>query len=194
MDYAWFLFRFDGRINRAKYWLATLVILCAMIAVLLSIGILANGFGIYRGPLAVNLIGISASIQFGKADAAAKASLFPHLVTFSTTVFFGWIYAATAIKRLHDRDKSGWWTVPFIVATGLNGQFSDWLGDSWFAVVVGVGVFVAFAWGMVEIYCLKGTTGPNRFGLGPLISADTRQSWDQQTELEFVPRSAGPTM
>ena len=31
MDYAWFPFSLEGRINRAKMWLATLIILCWMI-------------------------------------------------------------------------------------------------------------------------------------------------------------------
>ena len=30
MDWVWFLFEFDGRINRAKLWLAMLVIVCWM--------------------------------------------------------------------------------------------------------------------------------------------------------------------
>jgi uncharacterized membrane protein YhaH (DUF805 family) len=31
MDWTWYLFRFDGRINRAKLWLANLIIVCWMI-------------------------------------------------------------------------------------------------------------------------------------------------------------------
>src|SRR3954452_24180455 len=31
MDYAWYLFRFDGRINRARCWLALLIVICWMI-------------------------------------------------------------------------------------------------------------------------------------------------------------------
>ena len=31
MDRVWFLFSFKGRINRAKYWLAGLVIVCRML-------------------------------------------------------------------------------------------------------------------------------------------------------------------
>ena len=31
MDWTWFLFSFEGRINRAKYWLAGLVIACWML-------------------------------------------------------------------------------------------------------------------------------------------------------------------
>jgi len=40
MDWVWFLFEFDGRISRAKAWLALLVILCWMVLVAtLMIGI-----------------------------------------------------------------------------------------------------------------------------------------------------------
>ena len=33
MDWTWYLFRFDGRINRAKLWLAVLVLLGLMMVV-----------------------------------------------------------------------------------------------------------------------------------------------------------------
>ncbi len=35
MDWVWFLFAFDGRINRAKVWLGLLVILCWMVFIAL---------------------------------------------------------------------------------------------------------------------------------------------------------------
>jgi uncharacterized membrane protein YhaH (DUF805 family) len=191
MDYAWFLFRFDGRINCAKYWLGTLVILCCMVFVLILLAALAVGFGI-GGPLNIDLIGISASIQFTD-DLPAKASLFPQIVTIPMTFFFGWCYAAVSIKRLHDRNKSGWWMNPFIVATGLYGQFGYLFGGSWAAAFIGLAVFIAFIWGLVEMYCLKGTRGPNRFGPDPLAPRETPARWDQHSELEFVPHRAGPT-
>ena len=31
MDYVWYLFRFDGRINRARCWLALLIMICWML-------------------------------------------------------------------------------------------------------------------------------------------------------------------
>jgi uncharacterized membrane protein YhaH (DUF805 family) len=65
MDYKRFLFRFEGRINRARYWLATLVILCSMISVLLLLAAICLVFGIPTGPLTINIIGISASLQPG---------------------------------------------------------------------------------------------------------------------------------
>ena len=189
MDWTWYLFRFKGRINRAKYWLAALIILCWMIFVLMVLAAVARIFGI-GGPLAINVIGISASIQLSD-DPASKASLFPQIVTIPMTFVFGWSYAAASIKRLHDRNKSGWWMVPFIVATGVYDQFANRLGGSYAAAVLGFAVFILFIWGLVEMYFLKGTNGPNRFGPDPLAPRDTRPRWDQQSELEFEPHRAG---
>jgi hypothetical protein len=49
--------------------------------------------------------------------------LFPQIVIIPMTLVFAWFYAAASIKRLHDRNKSGWWMIPFVAATGLYGQF-----------------------------------------------------------------------
>jgi uncharacterized membrane protein YhaH (DUF805 family) len=197
MSYAWFLFRFDGRITRAKYWLATLILLCWMIFTLLSLSHLADLFGITAGPFSVDLGGISASIELPEnIPAAARASWFPLAVNISMTCAFAWPYAAVSIKRLHDRNKSGWWVIPFIVATGLYSEFGDRLAGSWAKPFVGLAAFVLFIWSLAEMYWLRGTRGPNRFGPDPLAPAtpiDTRPGWDQHSELEFVPHSAGPS-
>ena len=76
MDYAWFLFSFKGRINRAKLWLALLVILCWMI----FLGVLIVTVG--------SLFGGPKSFSFGVNDifrildpatyrSLSKADLFP---------------------------------------------------------------------------------------------------------------------
>ena len=113
------------------------------------------------------------------------------------TLFFGWCYATASIKRLHDRNKSGWWIVPYLVVPGLNGQFDAWLGGSWLAVFIGYATFVALAWGLAEMCFLRGTRGPNRFGPDPLTPANPggngASQWDQTGELEFVPLSASPS-
>jgi uncharacterized membrane protein YhaH (DUF805 family) len=123
MDYKWFLFSFKGRINRAKYWLATLIILCWMIFVLLILATLARVFGISGGPLAIDIIGISASIPLADDDAPSKVSLLPQLVTIPLTLLFGCCYAAVSIKRLHDRNRSGWWAVPMYGVPSLYLQY-----------------------------------------------------------------------
>ena len=69
---------------------------------------------------------------------------------------FLWVYFATAIKRLHDRDKSGWWMVPFFVLPGLYNQFADRLPDSHFMMVPALISFGLYVWGFVEMFCPEG--------------------------------------
>jgi uncharacterized membrane protein YhaH (DUF805 family) len=192
MDYKWFLFRFEGRINRAKYWLAMLIILCWMMFVLMLLAAIGSIFGIGDRRLAIDIIGISTSFQFGDDAPLAKASLFPRIVTVPMTLVFAWCYFAASIKRLHDRNRSGWWMLPFFAVPSLHGQFEDQLGDSYPAAFIGLAISIAFIWGYVEIAFLKGTNGPNRFGPDPLTPVDRGPRWDQQSELEFVPHRAGP--
>lgn len=60
------------------------------------------------------------------------------------SIIFTWINLAIRIKRWHDRDRSGWWI--FIEAIP----------------------FIGPIWAFVELGCLKGTYGKNRFGPDPL--------------------------
>jgi uncharacterized membrane protein YhaH (DUF805 family) len=190
MDTKRLLLRFEGRINRGRYWLASLVILGAMIGALLLLAVICLATGIPTGPLSINIIGIAASIQLTDDDAAA--GLFPRIVTLLLTLVFAWFYASASIRRLHDRNRSGWWMIPFVVATGLYTQFDAQLGGSWPAVAVGLAVFILFIWGLVEMYFLKGGNGPNRFGADPLAPTEAGPGWDQQSEIELVPHRAGP--
>jgi uncharacterized membrane protein YhaH (DUF805 family) len=76
---------------------------------------------------------------------------------------------ALGVKRLHDRDKSGWWILLFyIVPEVLNGAVQT--TDSQGVVLVGTIASVVIAiWGFIELGCLRGTAGPNRFGPDPLV-------------------------
>ena len=56
MDWTWYLFGFDGRINRAKLWLGGLV----MLAPMMVLGTVIAGIYI--------LFGGSAPLQFGASD------------------------------------------------------------------------------------------------------------------------------
>jgi uncharacterized membrane protein YhaH (DUF805 family) len=193
MGYVRFLFRFEGRINRAKYWLATLLILGCMIFTLIILSHLADRFGIPNGSFSIDLGGISASIDPPGDIPAARASWLTLLINIAMSCVFAWPYAAVSIKRLHDRNKSGWWMIPFIIAPGLYSQFGDRLAGSWVKPSIGLVAFVLLIWSIVDMYCLSGTRGPNRFGPDPLAPPDMRPRWDQQSELEFIPRSAGPS-
>ena len=88
---------------------------------------------------------------------------------------------AVCIKRLHDRDRSGWWLSlfyfgPFVfvliggfifwAAADTVGMSAEWsyLGLRLFIL----GGFALVIWGFVEIGCRRGTSGYNRFGPDPL--------------------------
>ena len=106
-----------------------------------------------------------------------------------------WVYFAISIKRLHDRDKSGWWMVPFFAVPGLHTQFADRLPDSPADLPLAFAASGLVLWGFVEMYCLKGSRMTNRFGPDPLAPkppVDTRPPWDQQSEIEMVPKAGPP--
>lgn len=206
MDWTWYLFRFDGRINRALLWQALLIV--ALAAGLLEIA--AQFIGILAGTRSTLKLGIELNFDFGLddlfklVDPRTSHSLATDLATSilkaSGMALFLWIYLATVIKRLHDRDSSGWWIVPFFFIPGLYSQFSDLLPNSSWMLPFSLTVLVLWLWGLVEMFCRPGTSGHNRFGPDPLLdiedssasAASPAQSWDQQREIEFVPPSASP--
>ncbi len=184
MDWVWFLFEFDGRINRAKMWLAMLGIICWMLFVAILMIIIEQLFGSPVKSLHFNINDVfkfvdpavlrAAIARLREGKEASPAHLVLVFFHASATLIFSWVYLATSIKRLHDRDKSGWWITPYFVIPGLYGQFGDRLPDfGWMLPLPWVAVFLMIA-GFVELYCLKGTRWPNRFGPNPLPKEQTR--------------------
>ena len=193
MDYVWYLFRFDGRINRARCWLAGLIIVCWMIFLSLVLFGLAYLFGATMpGYVNIGPDRIFALIDPAVWRSLPSANLTDLFVQAIETPLFLWVYLATSVKRLHDRDKSGWWLLLFFALPGLYSQFGGRLGNSWVAMLFGLSAFVFCVWGFVEMYCLKGSRKTNRFGPDPLAPIDTRPGWDQQSETEPVPHTASP--
>jgi uncharacterized membrane protein YhaH (DUF805 family) len=198
MDYVWYLFRFDGRINRARCWLAGLIMICWMIFLSLVLFGLAHLFGATMP----EYFNIGPNRIFALIDPAVwrslpSANLTDLLVQTVETPLFLWVYLATSVKRLQDRNKSGWWIVPFFALPCLYGQFGDRIGDwlgYWPTLLLGLAGFVFSVWGFIEMYCLRGTKGANRFGADPLAPRDTRPDWDQQSEIEMVPNKADATL
>jgi uncharacterized membrane protein YhaH (DUF805 family) len=192
MDWTWYLFRFDGRINRAKLWLAGPVLLGLMMVVGAAIVAIQSLLG---GPTSFHF---GAKDLFKLVDPEAYRSLtladLPRLlVKLLGTTLLMWVYFAASIKRLHDRDKSGWWMVPFFAVPGLYNQFADRLPDSHADLPLAFAASALCLWGFVEMYCLKGSRKTNRFGADPLAPPpprDTRPPWDQQSEIEMVPHKA----
>ncbi len=57
-----------------------------------------------------------------------------------TTALLVWPCTAVGVKRWHDRDRSGWWVLVYLIP------------------------LVGWAWTLVACGLLRGSVGPNRFG------------------------------
>jgi uncharacterized membrane protein YhaH (DUF805 family) len=117
MDWNHLYTNFDGRISRQPFWIGTLVLWAASIALSILAGIIVGS-----ASTAMMLIQLVIGLAF----------LVPSL--------------AVAVKRFHDRDKSGWWVLIIFIP------------------------LIGFIWYLVELGFLPGTPGPNRFGPDPLGS------------------------
>ena len=89
-----------------------------------------------------------------------------------------WINLATTAKRLHDRNRSGWWAIVVVAVNRLSflyyGLFFglhfgvDVLGIQEMLLVMGaVALSVLQTWIVIELFFVIGTDGPNRFGPDP---------------------------
>ena len=110
------LFSFQSRIPRRQYW---------------------AGYGIQM---------LASLVLGGIAGGAAAASNSPGLmvaILVPVYIFAIWSGLALAVKRCHDRDKSGWF------------------------LLVGLIPIVGAIWLFIEVGCLRGTEGANRFGEDP---------------------------
>jgi uncharacterized membrane protein YhaH (DUF805 family) len=79
------------------------------------------------------------------------------------------------IKRLHDRGRSGWWVVVFVILPQILGSISDRLTDGspiWW-VLAGTACVLG-VWGLIEIGFLRGTDGDNDYGPDPLAKSNYR--------------------
>jgi uncharacterized membrane protein YhaH (DUF805 family) len=192
MDWLWFLFSFEGRINRAKFYLAGLVLLCWMIFLVFLFVVVSAAYGDFRSfGLNTGLVSLHATLDgprsfhldindiFALVDPATYRALPRTDITAAlahavVTPLFLWIFLAVSVKRLHDRDKSGWWMVLFFAVPGIYKQFEDRLPDTYFLLPVTTAVFALTVWAFVELYFLKGTSWPNRFGPNPLGKQQAR--------------------
>lgn len=110
-------FSFQGRATRSDYWLRTFLPIVVISIVLSIVDVVIGSFD-------------------GTTGVGVLSLLF--------SVFSIWPSLAVSIKRLHDRDQSGWWILIGLIPL---------IGAIFLFVVVG---------------CLRGTYGDNRFGPDPL--------------------------
>jgi uncharacterized membrane protein YhaH (DUF805 family) len=73
---------------------------------------------------------------------------------------------AAGIKRLHDRNKTGWWLLLFyLVPSALDaaGGLVPEAGFVFGLIVLGISI-----WALVELGCLRGTIAGNPYGPDPV--------------------------
>src|ERR1051326_4508383 len=137
MDWGHLFLKFNGRTNRAKFWIACLVFVLINVLLLL-LGVATDQNGIFQ---AVNGM-------------------------LSIVILISGI--AVGVKRLHDRNKSGWYLLLFYFVPGVLAAASVLLGEFMedAAIIANVLAFVTLAivvWAFVELGCLRGTVGANPY-------------------------------
>jgi uncharacterized membrane protein YhaH (DUF805 family) len=136
------LFSFQGRLNRKPYWMTAIATMVIIIVLLLFALILIREHRFEFAGLTLTLLVI----------------LYIPLI---------WIGLAIGAKRLHDRDKSAWWLLVFYAAPGILSTAGNRMEDVGFIIlhIISFGISV---WAFVELGCLRGTPGPNRYDPDPL--------------------------
>ena len=144
------LFSFEGRIGRGTYWLAILALIVALQVVTFAPFLLESEAAVLMLALTSQFISL--------------LSLWPIL--------------ALGSKRLHDRNKNGWWLLAFwlLPFALFVGGFSIALfddprtgrsGDFATGSILVLASLPPALWGIVELGILPGTKGPNLYGADP---------------------------
>lgn len=210
MSLGHYLFSFSGRINRAKQWAGLLVGL--------AFGVLIQVlFAVTGGWAAVGDL-VDAKIKFAQFIASQQMQTF---LILACALYAAVLYTTFAIaaKRLHDRDKSAWWLLVFIVlpfVLNIPGfmmlpQYMHMMEQAVqaaqnhlpppqppqnpLATIANGAATIISLWAFVELYCLRGTIGDNRYGPDPipgkpaLASATTCSAFPDGS---IAPSTGGP--
>ncbi len=104
-----------------------------------------------------------------------------------------WINIATTAKRLHDRNRSGWWAAAVFLVNLLSYAYFGFFLGVYFGVDISITKELLLAmlavalpllqtWVVIELFFLMGSDGRNRFGPDPLSQVAT----DAQTAARAV--------
>lgn len=139
---------FSGRSRRKEFWMFQLLNII-MIAVFLGpiyriiIGNMMSQMAV--APDGTYAPAASAGFQFGDHPIAIAFAAIG--VLWALFVLIPGI--AVTVRRLHDRDMSGWWYLGFVVLS----------------IIPLIGIVASI--GFLVVMCLEGTKGTNRFGADP---------------------------
>jgi uncharacterized membrane protein YhaH (DUF805 family) len=134
------LFNFSGRINRRAFWVS----MGALFIVQTFLPLLIVFLDRVTGYMIVNVL----------------------------YWFFLFAICAICAKRLHDRNRSNWWIIvvsmPWIIGSPIFilPIIFRW-GNAGLYVYYTISALVG-VWLIIDLGCLRGTIGPNRYGPDPL--------------------------
>jgi uncharacterized membrane protein YhaH (DUF805 family) len=180
-----YLFSFSGRINRAKQWAILLVGLVFGILLQVAFATLV-GWGAVQAAFQNK----TPFMQF------VTTQQFHTFLVVAGIIYLVMIYIHLAVttKRLHDRNKGAWWLLIFVLLPlVLNIPALMYLPQMFEQMITAIkaaqagghtpppqfvqpplviisrgAASIISLWAFVELYCLRGTEGPNRFGSDPL--------------------------
>jgi len=182
---------FGGRISRKYYWLATLIWTIALLMIVLALGPAvdpAPGLKI-RPPLPQNFLPLLHWLPGGwwideRYIQPLQVDKDWRIAGFISVVVLLYPLLAISIKRLHDLNLSGWWCLPglaphyvlqFTSLMGLGDLHSPTL---LFEVLDWADAAVSLVW-LIVVGFIRGTAGPNRYGLDPLAVASAQSAQHQ---------------
>jgi uncharacterized membrane protein YhaH (DUF805 family) len=117
-----------------------------------------------------------------------------------------WINMATTARRLHDRNRSGWWAIAVVVVNrlsflyygiffGLSFGVDISIAEELLLVMGAVGLSVLQTWIVIELLFVIGTDGPNRYGpdpTRPLTKSPSAPRTESFGVPDFLLHRAGP--
>jgi uncharacterized membrane protein YhaH (DUF805 family) len=149
MKWAKLFFSFRGRVSTAGYWLVSLTwFVAAMVA-----------YNLWTPP-GTSEVPIGANHLVDAVYILAAVPLFASCF-------------AVVVKRLHDRNKSAWWLLLFLVCPLVMEAIAsiDAL-DAALTVILMILSIAISGWAFIELGFASGTAGANRYGLEPDGAAD----------------------
>src|SRR5438874_595559 len=123
-----------------------------------------TGVAVAQLILSITLVGIfvAATEEMPSTETLITAGIVIYIPMFISGL-------AVGIKRLHDRDKSGWWMLVFYGIPAVLGIVGFYL-DEPANTLLGLVALLIYIWAFVELGCLRGTIGANQYGPDPLAA------------------------
>jgi uncharacterized membrane protein YhaH (DUF805 family) len=177
-----YLFHFCGRVSRAKIWLWFLI---AIVATIVALVIACFGFDWSATLTALKAHHGQTVVDWSKVPKpGSKGAISLVALILIALIYIAYLWSKLAVyaKRLHDRGRSAWWLIVYLaLPLALFGYAGHVAGTPCFAagaalphhgplpaVIAHWLAVLICLWVFIDLYCLKGTKGANKYGADPL--------------------------